>query len=549
MSMHTKFAPYFDDVPAVDIATIRKRAGRRTTTRRLGTAGAALLVSTTAAAAVVRLSSEGSVDVQGPAERSIRTQTPSLVWSTGDSDFAVVRTMDAFTSSNGAVFALSTAPSASSDDASTTATFAYRSSDGVTWEPVDGGETLSIISLTEDAAGGLIAVGLAPDGSVRIGTSADDGLTFASSPIPFDLEAATWNGISPTLVSARMRSSDGVTAAALQFSLFADATSFLPDGLDARDGAITTVDGVEVLGAIEDPASLSEPVCGADGGELRFDGIDFVCVTTDGGGRLVLRSEVPGAVVGTHTWEQLGVPPAVVAAVRNEIQLFRSVDGGAFEHVGSAPNQSGAEFQLAATESGFVLSARAVVDGVADRANVMTSSDGAAWNAVDHGAVDFVQHVGSVGDRLLVGGQDLDNFDDLNIVSTSPDGTKWDDISLLDLVRTVEPETWSAEAIGYSTGPIGAVIVVNAVRIDGSGEPPKWFLVHSSDGVRWSVEPLPTVNLSDERLPRTPLAPIQTADTVIIPLAPNRDQAATVVETSAVDPADVEPVFLVGRYP
>ncbi len=457
-----------------------------------------------------------------------------LVWQKVDPHSALGYTNSI--TAGGSLYALSTAPGVTDPTTAFPGRQIYRSTDGVNWATAAGPADAFISDL---AASGdqLYAVGTgaatAPTAgslsSVVVDGSPDRGANWHQVRLPIDvsaIQAGTLGGHNQTVhVAANAK---GVLVVA-QMAGDLDVTKFLPPGVTAPHGWVLTADGVDLLGAINNPAcpaGMTDSPPGrkgpsttvapvgpfASGGSSTPGPVpDTTCWSTaaatspKSGPTAVIPALADHAILRSFTWAQLGVSGDLLQAAQGQPFVFFSADGKTFHSVAIAdlPRQTFL-VQVATSDDSFVLAANSTqsVPGVGQEF-LWQSADGVSWAATPAPPADQAgpSAVGYLAGRLtLVSG---DTLTGPSIATLGPGG--WSESSLTSLVG---PTSAGAEvsAVSGAVGPFGvAVVVMVAARASASSSgniavtrpsdpsapsAPETSLLVSRDGVTWSHENL-----------------------------------------------------------
>jgi len=231
------------------------------------------------------------------------------------------------------LYALSTAPGATEQPDQPVPQAVYRSTDGVsgTAQPVGDGIRMSDLA----ARGGrLYAVGTAPstassETSRPVAAWSDDGgATWSTAPLPLDL-TELGPGVDLWIGHIRVEAAPaGVVAMATVYGTV-DPADHLPEGTDLSYGYTTDPTGVTVYcpPSADDAAAMDEISASLCEPASRFDLDAMTCVDAAGAVVADYSGESPEilggyAVASTHTWDELGLPPAIADYVDGRTLAF-----------------------------------------------------------------------------------------------------------------------------------------------------------------------------------------------------------------------------------
>jgi hypothetical protein len=432
------------------------RRGRMRRNRHRASVGALATVGVVATGvAVVQLREPGRVEVGevGPASPSTApSPAPAWTWEAAETtSFPAGEIVDSFVVAGDATYAVSVDGMSGISEGTGAL---WRSEDGIVWERrrVDDGE-LAVTSVASDGTR-LLAAGTSADAPV-LASSTDQGATFATTPLPIDLDAYAIGSIRP-FVNTEVAHRDGVTVVATSIRSFAEAAD-LGVTIAPDEVATSSADGVSVCAVDTEAQAAPSPVA------TRVPALAGSC-------RL-------------ETWASLGLTDEQIAGVLGTVKVFTvNGDGTPIEVTIDRAPDGVTDLNVAAGRSGFDLAV-----GVDTGLLTAASTDGTTWTpfaSVDPGlATPPSGSGGRLGDELGVFAQALSSeIDPQFAVSTAAGG--W---TITDLRALVEPlpadaTTWRAAA---TIGPFGVVAVIGIGSDDES--PPGYRVVTSTDGAAWSV--------------------------------------------------------------
>lgn len=471
------------DLPTPGAAAARATAHHRARRQQRVTAGIASVAvvagGVAVASVVVR---EPGVDLETPAVGSTPGGTPAGItfeWTAGEHVLAqqprIVQAPD------GVLYALSTAPGVTYDDAGPEGTLplpqaVYRSTDGLTWEPTVLAADLQLSSFDVGPDGILYGLSTAPGDSggtaLQVASSGDGGASWQEESLPIveappavaDGVVLTGGGTQSDIVTSGDRS---VVIATSQW--FVEPAGLLtPEELEAGDTWLApTQEGLQVQQipfASEPPAPVPSPTssdaAGAEATEVMADEVE------------ILRT-IPWAEIGLS-----GPDDLVVTQVIAE-------DGSGTWTQTSLPT-SGLSSTVVATAEGFVALLPPIYSesDVGSGTQVARSADGIAWTLDPEPiAVDWVQDVQAIGDRLvLVGERWTDTSSQVSALSSTDAGRTWTVTDLTALVPVADGQT--ASVFGADLGPLGAA-TPGMVFEEESGAVVSSALLYSPDGATW----------------------------------------------------------------
>lgn len=439
----------------------------------------------------------GGGEVEPGAAAPVEVEPLRLQWR--EADGVVGSARETFLGSDGAYYALSTAPGVRWQDhpRGDLPQALYRSGDGLDWEVVELGDEPWVASLGE--RGGLLyALSTAPGtrgGSGRIAVSGDLGQTWQRADLPS--VAAPPAASVPLLdahVTGHLAVGDDLLVATVHTRYPVDITEVFAGDLAQERMVQPTPDGFAVFEAPAGRLDVRNP--GALLDEMSVD------APGDPAGHEARAREVvvevddaypfdEAAALRTVTWQDMGLDGPDDLAVQ---ELFVSGDGVDWEAVPSPFGGQGVQ-ALEATPHGFVAvlqPAETGTSGGPGTVELMLSADGVAWEAAGDGAAAAAQPLQGVG--VVDGGRLLavPHYGEGSLTgATSDDGGRtW---SELDLAAVLPGDGYTHMGVLASgTGPLGAALAVVAVG-DGDGYEPSFFLLTSTDGLGWSVTPLADV--------------------------------------------------------
>ncbi len=380
-----------------------------------------------------------------------------------------------FASADGTFYALSTAPGRNATWPAPRAL--YTSVDGENW---DANVLADDVTASDMAVRNGIAylIGTAPsfnavDGQqdAMISTSGDGGLSWKSTVLP--LPAATVPGgvDAWTHTTMKIAASEAAVVAIVQRVTEFDYWSLVPQGLleVGNRGVEPTATGVDIVDyqIFED----MQRACEEAGGNFEFEEGDAADMPEPC--RLLMEGELRPSVIGSFTWEELGLPEGVAPTTS---QVFVSSDGVEFDQV-DGPFAAGQLSALHSFGNGFLASEW----DFQGRMTMWESPDGRVWERFDDVAFDWVAAAGTfAGDRVLIGG----NRGGPAIAWETADG--WVDVDL-DAAVGLPRQGWINAA---AVGPLGVVAVINSfdelretesVSVLHGSAPDDWELIEMDD--------------------------------------------------------------------
>jgi hypothetical protein len=446
-----------------DPAAAMRRGTRRRNRRRGAIAGVACLAVVAASFAVIdRDEPDATVDSSLAA-----AVVPSALDWTVTAPGTGLGYSRATTLAGGSVYSLSSAPGPG-DEAGMAETHLYRSEDGAEWAEVSlpGGMRPSSLGSTGDV---LYAIGTAPASSggrdLVVSTSTDGASSWSSVTLPSavaELEARHPGQIMLSQPAVAAADASHVVASVV-VTANPDLDALLPASATPNSGWSLTADGATVYAPdpCAKPESPNDPACTSSPSTVTADAA--------ASGRPSQEPEV----LGTFTWDELGLDPELRDLVSGRTYVYASDDGSTFEPATLPAGADGWGGQLLAADDGYRLFLGRY-DGQASSTLVLRSTDGHTWT--DDGSLP-----GSPASVGLLGGRPaLARFEDqqgLGVLVNQPDGS-W---TPLDLLSAVE-DAASSGVQEVAFGPLGLAAVVWT-----DGDPATTHIVHSADGTTLSA--------------------------------------------------------------
>jgi hypothetical protein len=355
-----------------------------------------------------------------------------------------------FGADDGAIYALSTAPGATWQNAGggPPPKALYRTDDGETWSVtlIAGEFGLSDI---DESKGTLYAIGTAPGFSAvgasaagfTVSTSKDGGETWETSLLPSvatppdDLGNVNWVDATANIAAGESR-----TVAATFTRYQVDLFGLLPAEVRSENVDVQPTDtGIQAIDySIYEQLSMqceqeTAALGGGDPGELAEDQLPDSC-------RQLFSGQPADAIVFTATWEELGFDNGSPLSFS---ELFVASDGGAFEPVPSPFRADEWVRGIYAVGDGFMSLSWGLNSAV-----VRFSPDGRTWNEVSGLAgISDVMQVGSYGGLTVVAGATGETG--RPVIAASVDGTTWTTADIDEVLDELGGELWmSAAAIG-----------------------------------------------------------------------------------------------------
>jgi hypothetical protein len=452
-----------------------QRRGRRIVHRRRAVPAAvtvALVGATTVAVWPSRGGDESDVRVGAPGAAAGATGEQRFAWRAVDS--TVTRQRTVFVGSDGALYALGTAPGtrASQYPKGDVPQAIYRSTDGVTWDATQVGDTPWITDLAE-REGRLYALGTAPaaNGGIesRFATSTDGGATWAGVTLPSSAQPPLGATVALEAQTTQQSLAVGSDAAvvSLRTTYFFDPQQLLtPEEVEA--GAVPVVDDEGV--AIGSARCLAAREAETSAGGARPKPLGEFC-TEDTSGRPEVSRRVSWAELGLSGREDLEVD-----------ELFVSHDFETWTPV-SSPFPAGYAAEVTSTPDGFVaVGTKYSRSTAAPEVKFARSSDGTQWQTVSEDAPE-ISDAGVVGSRIV--GLATDRGAGATVVTSDDGGATWNSTDIAALVSESPAYVY---AYAFDTGPLGVAVVLSAS--DTLGATPAQYLLTSPDGTNWTVTPL-----------------------------------------------------------
>lgn len=499
--------------------------------RRIGTAtGLAVVVALAALGTAQLLDRTSGVDlvVGAPGGPGSPTAAGALSWQRVDPVSALAYTGTLISSESGTLYALSTAPGELAPG-EVGGQSLYRSNDGLEWVEVNTNAEMTFLDLAS-VDGRLYAIGTAaatapivPDGvgDAVVAWSADGGETWEQAVLPLDLRG---------LRALRGVAGVGVATGSVATTPFGvlvgvtvqghpDVESLVPSGTDLSNGWGVTPDGIDVYAESDQGCGLAPPPDTAAVAETPATTMVEAATPNPRG---ACADGSPDAAA-SFTWADLGVEAAAVEVLVGSTNLFLAPDGVQFSPV-DLPVETGRSvtaLELFATDD-RVMAATTTYDpsvGRADgRADVFASTDGRTWTVSQIADFAWVMDVGTVAGRLAVAGYAVDG---VPAFATSADGSTWT-VQRLDEAAGV-PSSHQSWITGTDIGPLGFVAGLSMSPSTGVDTRPEAVVMHTGDGVSWSVTPAAT--LAGQ--------PVSSIENVVV--------GHDVVQATALVPADDQP--------
>lgn len=355
-----------------------------------------------------------------------------------------------FATSNGAFYALSTAPGRTISWPPPKAV--YKSGDGENWEIIPlGGDN----SANDMAAGRgvLYLIGTAPGSGnfdepaeVVVSASDDEGATWNTTLLPTVASPPGGAPIEWSNLTTRIAANDDAVVAVVNSQFFLDYGQLVPSEFAGDYGYNPRADGVDVIDhrLMDQMYMTCEEEMGATGGDLA--GISEECR------RLFEEGDESVGSIGFVTWEEMGLPAGGEPAFS---EIFVSADGDTFESVES-PFRVGSEVSgLFALPDGFM-----GVESDRGRTALWRSDDGRTWS-LDDDMPNFtwVTGVGVTGGRAVVIGQ---GFQGESIVAWESEAGVWETIDF-DALLGPMPANGGRWLSSAGVGPMGVVAVFQSV--------------------------------------------------------------------------------------
>lgn len=496
-------------IPAGDVGHVMSTARRRTRRHRRVLSATMAVAVVSSVVAVNRLSSTPDEELPVAAAEGVRRGSLGLTWRSVDPKSGLG--MASGLATTGPLYALSTAPGQREFTPDIRMNgVVWRSDDGVEWTSAStlGNDLyLSDLSIAEKrvyavgtSPGEALAAGQRPrltSSNLVIGWSDDEGGTWRKAALPVDLKdtrATRWGGVTSTAVAAGPR---GVLAVAA-FGADLDVPALLPAGVTAPNGWSTTATGVDIVGAPKKGACPDgmnaadvKPPPGDQAGEVP----PVWCTAGDKRG-VPIAPQAAFEIVGSYTWEQLGVQGDVLRAVRRQPMAWFAEPGSTQFRRVELPDVGGIAggLEVAAHANGFdILGVTGDRFGAESKLALLQSADGRTWRTSTPPTQGrWVSALGTVGGRTaFVGGSDNGS------VFTVADGEGgWTTVSMDTLVDpSVLDEDMSVHAGNVSFGEFGvAVAAVLVPQEDSRRKESEITIKHrvlvSRDGATWDDIPL-----------------------------------------------------------
>ncbi len=462
-----------------DPAEVKRRGARRRNRRRVAVVGcaAALALVATSVATLDAGDRDDSLAL-GSGEVSVDRSTYDWTVVTPTSGLGFSRSQVQL--AGGALYGLSSAPGAAVEANQAEPPRLYRSDDGAEWEAVELPDELSASSL---AASGdtLYAIGTAPAGGgsrdLVVVASSDRARTWSQLELPSEvreLDARHPGKVAISSLSIAARDATHLVASVVvttvvDFSVVPESGGatrweYTDDGLTVHAVEACSV-GTSGGAACEDPAVAPSTTAVGPGGEITTDTV------RQAGGE-------PDSIIGTYSWDELGVAPELRAMVRGRTYLYASDDGATFRPVDLPEGTGGWGSQVVATDDGYHLFAPR--SGTASQATTMVlrSGDGHTWTRSGELAGSPLRS-GSLAGRPAVA---LYQPDGTTVLRAGLEDGSW---ATTDLSALLDGETGKVDVYEVAFGPLGLAAVV-AVR-DGDDAVPALHLLHSTDGVAFAT--------------------------------------------------------------
>jgi hypothetical protein len=523
-NLNDRLARHLDDAAAATrlrpgsttgvVRTARRRSARR---RQLTAAASVVAIGGVTVVGVQELSSTSGPEITtgdpasqpdaaapapAPAEPrpSSGTVEPQLAWRAvqPDSAAAVGNSVGA-ASRFGSTFPgalVSTSPAGTDEDGLFRL---WRSEDGVTFSQT--GTSPPIGSLLNGAAIGshVYAFGTAPgvaatEPNPLLASISDDGGT-------------TWDQVTLPVDTNRLRNLPGVNSVGTQGTVARTEAGTLI--------AVTTYAGTDLQDLVPGTPLLS---FGTNGAEVVVNGECQLSAEVTAP-PVVLETEPAlgerpdGCVTELRTWEELGVDAELAAAATGGLStLLHSADGRTFTELASPTGAPVVSLYLPSTTEPIVVTR----DGAASR--LWRLDPNLTWVELPMPFGD-IYTVLQVNNRLTAVHANGDPNERMLAVSTF-DGATWQTVNLGALVEgatevhaigagdagialavLVAPTPATANTVPEATTTIVSPVATDAgsegvaptgtqVPPTRSGEAPEWYVLHSTDGVDWSVEDL-----------------------------------------------------------
>ncbi|MEO8693934.1 MAG: hypothetical protein ABI658_10490 [Acidimicrobiales bacterium] len=464
----SRFDQYFSaraisiELPPAGIASVMDRAARRHRHRRAAVSACAAVAVLTGALSFANLDGAPSAERVDVRQAGPVLVDSSLVWHAVTPRAALSWSNSTVVGPGNALYSLSTAPGAVTEDSGPVPATLYRSADGIEWTPTALPDNLNPSSLaTSDHL--LYAIGTAPAGgnlrAVQLASTNTAGAAWSRVTLPINVAALEARyGVHVGLNRLTVASNGTRVVVGVRVQVEDDLAKLMPRGIDVSQGYSVTETGVDVYVASTPGAAPAEKEAA------------------------VARKMKAPVVSASYTWDQLNIDAALRSLLLGETRVFVSDDGSNFAETSlpRAVRQLGA---LLATADGFSLvgSSGATYSTIES----WSSADGHTWQA-DAGLATpgYVLASGTRRDRgvVVIAGQPEAGEQVATIKVQQGDG-KWSELGVTDLVRRAGIEG-DFSTSGAAVGPLGVALVVTQY---GSDEKEHSYLVTTTDGIEASV--------------------------------------------------------------
>jgi len=461
-------------LPPADAGEVMRRGNRRRTRRRAGLVGAVAIVGVLAT--TVALRDDGDQELKANVANA--PVVPSAFdWSIVHPVSGLGYSSSTARLSNGAVYGLSTAPGPADDKAAATPPHLYRSTDGAEWVHADLPEDLTASAL---AASGdtLYALGTAPAGGglrdVVVKASDDGASTWRSVQLPSDITELQARHPGQISFGAPQIAAHDAThlVATIAVTANLDLSKYRPD-LVSND---TTYDWTDTGVTIR---KQPPPCAGFEDGATVPPSKDQAEAC-----RADKRS---GEVLGTYTFDQIGMDAELQALRDGRTYAYASDDGHTFQPVDlPAEARSGWAARVLGGADGYDMVVSHTSKETGSTSSLLHSTDGHAWTVATTLAGSPAD-AGYLGDHLAVA---LYTDDGGYVVKVAQPGGAWRDLRLTDAVpapadgqvdeagRTVnKPQQPWVGSLDF--GPLGLAASVGTTDAQGRSVE---YVVHTTDG-------------------------------------------------------------------
>ena len=498
---------------------VMRRGNRRRNQKRGGVLAAVAVLGVLGTSLIIR---DNDADQSVESDLASAVVPSNLDWTVVQPQVGLGYGSSSVNLADGTLYALSTAPGPARNNADYNQHL-YRSSDGAEWEEAELPTGLKTSTLY-GAGDTLYAVGTAPAGGgarkVTVASTTDGGASWANVDLPDDVAQLERQfpgkiSISQPSIAAQDNTHE---VAVVNVSTVIQPHLYRADipeesGWEQVPGGLTVYEPsapCSVEGLDGDPANLTD----AEAADLKD-----AAIAARGGCE---AADSDPKVLGTFTWDELGMPAELQPYVNGKVFAYAADDGQHFERVEVPADLRGWGSKVIATSDGYRLFSSESTPTSATT-SVLRSADGHTWTS--DGTLDGgFSSAGLLGHRPAVA---LWTFDGHGEVQVQQADGSWTPIDVLSAVDApAGDDLWLGEV---AFGPLGMAATVTSSAKDATSM--HSYLVHSADGSTLSV-----LDLADyfDRIDGGTMGVTVSADAITVRAVHDPDG-----DPSTVEPTDV----------